>query len=665
MLPQFVIFYNPVNKTSVVTEGDGANATSTAALTSTAASPASGRADLRPESIQDAVIRLAGNSQDGIQTAGAFLARLAGRSEHDVMTYMTIPATISGGPSIFQVRIGSGEVLSAGDEADFLVAFYQHSYQDHVGFLREGGVLLYDSDNVEPNLDDKRFVYVGVPITGLTVEALGGTARDKGKNIFVLGLISKVFNLDADKLKGLITEKFGGKDESVVNTALMAFQAGYAFPVGNVLTKHYRFEHIPRASGRAQITMDGNQALAYGLIAAGVRYGAGYPITPWSSIMETLRRELPKYGGIFVQAEDELASVSIAIGCSYSGYLAVTGSAGPGISLKAEAIGWASMAEIPLIVCNIQRGGPSTGLPTNVEQSDLHQAIFGSHGDSPRVVLAPSSVEDCFYIAIEAARIARKYSTPVFILSDTSLATRIEAFDEPDLPKLMQNPKPDLTPRQTHKPYPIDQITQHVPPGTRILDGKYPLLAGLEHDEMGHPTGSPKLHMAMTAKRRNKLRKLAEEIPVPEVYGDQEGDTLMVGWGSTYGPIHDAAKMARENGEKVGALHLCHLHPLPNGLEKIFAKFKRIVTVEMNDQGVYGFGQLATILRARYCEPKIQSVTKTDGLTFRVKEILDRVFKGRSFAARNIPRDGAAIVHTGTAPENVKSLKEVVPQGVG
>jgi len=627
--------------------------------------PNTDRADLRPESIQDAVIRLAGNSQDGIQTAGAFLARLAGRSEHDVMTYMTIPATISGGPSIFQVRIGSGEVLSAGDEADFLVAFYQHSYQDHVGFLREGGVLLYDSDNVEPNLDDKRFVYVGVPITGLTVEALGGTAKDKGKNIFVLGLISKIFNLDGDKLKRLITEKFGGKDESIVNTALMAFQAGYAYPVGNVLTKHYRFEHIPRASGRAQLTMDGNQALAYGLITGGVRFGAGYPITPWSSVMETLRRELPKYGGIFVQAEDELASVSIALGCSYSGYLAVTGSAGPGISLKAEAIGWASMAEIPLVICNIQRGGPSTGLPTNVEQSDLHQAIFGSHGDSPRVVLAAASVEDCFYIAIEAARIARKYSTPVFILSDTSLATRIEAFDEPDLSKLMVDPKPDLTPRQTHKPYPIDQITQHVAPGTRILDGKYPLLAGLEHDEMGHPTGSPKLHMAMTAKRRNKLRKLAEEIPVPEVFGDQEGDTLLVGWGSTYGPIHDAVALAREQGERVGALHLRHLHPLPNGLEKIFEKFKRIVTVEMNDQGVYGYGQLATILRARYCEPKITSFTKTDGLTFRVKEILDAVFKGKSFAARHIPRHGAEVQHHGTAPENVKHLDEVVPQGVG
>jgi 2-oxoglutarate ferredoxin oxidoreductase subunit alpha len=661
-----------VKDTTTTPETDAPNSKEdpTAPRGSTAAAstaPASDRADLRPENINDAVIRLAGNSQDGIQSAGAFLARLAGRSAQDVMTYMTIPATISGGPSIFQVRMGTGEVLSAGDEADFLVAFYQHSYQDHIGFLKDGGVLLYDSDNVEPDLDDKRFVYVGVPITGLTVEALGGTAKDKGKNIFILGLIAKIFHLDVEKLTTLIKEKFAGKDESIVNTAIMAFTAGYAYPVGNVLTKQYKFEpHVPKEGDRAQITMDGNQALAYGLIAAGVRYGSGYPITPWSSVMEILRSELPKYGGMFVQAEDELGAVSMTLGFSFSGHLAVTGSAGPGISLKTEAIGWASMAEIPIIIINVQRGGPSTGLPTNVEQSDLFQAIYGGHGDSPRVVLAAATVEDCFYIAIEAARIARKYSTPVFILSDTSLATRIEAFDEPHLKDLMLDPKPDLSPRAAgFKPYAVDQITQHVPPGAPMLDGKYPLVTGLEHDEMGHPTGSPKMHMAMTAKRRNKLRKLAEEIPVPEIYGDAEGEVLLVGWGSTYGPIHDAVKLAREHGEKVGALHLRHVHPFPNGLEKVFARFKRIVVVEMNDQGLYGFGQLATILRARFCEPRIESATKTDGLTFRVKEILERVFQGRSFAARKIPREGLAVIHTDTSPENVKSLKDVVPQGVG
>ncbi|MDQ3546366.1 MAG: thiamine pyrophosphate-binding protein, partial [Verrucomicrobiota bacterium] len=524
--------------------------------------------------------------------------------------------------------------------------------------------LLYDSDNVEPDLDDKRFVYVGVPITGLTVEALGGTAKDKGKNIFVLGLISKIFHLDTEKLQKLITEKFAGKDESIVNTALMAFQAGYGYPVGNVLSKQYKFEHIEKLPGaRDQITMDGNQALAYGLIAGGVRYGAGYPITPWSSVMETLRRELPKYGGLFVQAEDELGAVSIALGFSYSGNLAITGSAGPGISLKTEAIGWASMAEIPLLIINVQRGGPSTGLPTNVEQSDLFQAIYGGHGDSPRVVLAAQTVEDCFYIAIEAARIARKYSTPVFILSDTSLATRIEAFDEPKLGEIMEDPKPDLTTLDTHKPYALDKITKHAPPGTRIRDGKYPLISGLEHDELGHPTGSPKLHMAMTAKRRNKLRQLAEELPVPEVYGDAEGDTLLVGWGSTYGPIHDAVKRARDHGETIAAIHLRHLNPLPNGLEKIFAHFKRVVVVEMNDQGVYGFGQLATILRARYCEPKIQSVTKTDGLTYRVREILESVFN-RAFNRNGQSGNGAADKTTdvpSTATATARAEAQVSP----
>lgn len=594
---------------------------------SSAHTPTAERADLRPQHIRDAVIRLAGDSQDGIQSAGALLARLAGRSAQDVITYMTIPSTISGGPSIFQVRMGTGEVLSAGDEADFLVAFYQHSYDDHIGFLKEGGVLLYDSDHVKPNPDDKRFVNVGIPITGLTVEALGGTAKDKGKNLFILGLIGKIFDLDIDKLTGLIKEKFGGKDPSVANTALMAFHAGYAYPVGNVLSNLYQFEKS-EAGGRAQVTMDGNQALAYGLIAGGVRHGAGYPITPWSTVMETLRGEFPKYGGLFVQCEDELAAVSMAIGFSYSGHLAITGSAGPGISLKTEAIGWASMAEIPLIIVNVQRGGPSTGLPTNVEQSDLFQAIFGGHGDSPRVVLAPSTVEDCFYTAIEAARIARRFSTPVFILSDAALATRIQAFDEPDLKDLMVSPAPDLSPRPAgFKPYPLDGVTQHAPPGTKMLDGKYPTVTGLEHDELGHPTGSPKLHTGMTAKRRNKLKLLADEIPTPGVFGDEQGEALLVGWGSTYGPIHEAVKSARERGENLSAIHLRCLNPLPNGLEKIFARFKRVIVVEMNDEGLYGHGQLATILRARYCDPKIRGLTKTDGLTFRVKEILEGVLK--------------------------------------
>jgi 2-oxoglutarate ferredoxin oxidoreductase subunit alpha len=582
-------------------------------------------------SIQDVVIRLAGNSQDGIQAVGGFLARLAGRSDQDVMTYMTIPSTISGGPSIFQVRMGTGDILSAGDRADMLVAFYQHSYESHIGSLRPGGVLLYDSDHVKPAADDNRFTNVAVPITTSTIEAVGGTGKDKGKNIFILGLIARIFDLDVQKLSALIKERFGGKNEDIVRNAMLAFDSGYAWPQNNLRDLFYRFEAADKGgvtSGRPQITLDGNTAVAYGLLAGGVRHGAGYPITPWSSIMETLRTELPKYGGIFVQCEDEIAAVSTAIGFSYTGQLAITGSSGPGLSLKMEALGWAVMAEMPLIVVNVQRGGPSTGMPTNVEQSDLLQAIYGSHGDAPRVVIAPKNVEDCFYIALEATRIAREYSTPVFILTDFALASRIEAFDEPDLPKLMVEPKPDLSERGADfKPYPLDRVTRHAPPGSRIASGKYPTVTGLEHDEMGHPTGSPKLHSDMTTKRREKIKALGAALPPPEHTGDQSGEILLVTWGSTWGPGREAVGRIRPAGVKAGHLHLRFIHPLPNGLEAIFARYKKIVVAELNDEGLYGYGQLATLLRARYANPNIVSVTKTDGLTFKISEIVAGIAK--------------------------------------
>ncbi|MEO6245914.1 MAG: 2-oxoacid:acceptor oxidoreductase subunit alpha [Opitutaceae bacterium] len=578
-----------------------------------------------PRSIHDVVIRLAGNSQDGIQSVGGFLARLAGRSDQDIMTYMTIPSTISGGPSIFQVRMGTGDILSAGDRADMLVAFYQHSYDAHISSLRPGGVLVYDSDHVKPAEGDNRFTHVAIPITTGTVEAVGGTSKDKGKNIYTLGFIARIFDLDVQKLAALIKERFGGKNEDIVRNAMLAFDAGYAWPQNNLRDLFFRFEAVDRAatSGRPQVTMDGNTALAFGLLAAGLRHGAGYPITPWSSIMETLRAELPKYGGLFVQCEDEIAAISTALGFSYTGKLAVTGSAGPGLSLKMEALGWATMAEMPLIVVNVQRGGPSTGMPTNVEQSDLMQAIYGSHGDTPRVVLAPKNVEDCFYIAIEACRIAREYSTPVLILTDMALASRIEAFDEPDFPKLMVDPKPDLSPRGAdYKPYPLDAITRHAPPGAKIGSGKYPTVTGLEHDELGHPTGSPKLHMQMTAKRREKIKTLATTLPAPELNGDDAGNVLLVTWGSTWGPGLEALKRINGLGLKAGHLHLRHLHPFPEGLEAIFKNYRRIMVIEINDEGLYGYGQLAMMLRARYANPAIVSITKTDGLTFKVSEIV-------------------------------------------
>jgi 2-oxoglutarate/2-oxoacid ferredoxin oxidoreductase subunit alpha len=577
--------------------------------------------------INEAVIRIAGNSQDGIQAIGGFLARLAGRSEQEVMTFMTIPPTISGGPSIFQVRIGSGEVLSAGDEADVLLALYQHSYEEHIGSLKKGGIVLFDADHVEPKPEwQKDYHHVGIPISTLAVEAIGGTAKDKGKNIYALGLIARTFDLNVPKLEKLIAERFGGKDESIVKNALVAFHAGYSYDTGNLL-ETFKFTEGPAKSGH-QVVMNGNEALGYGLIAAGVRFGAGYPITPWTDIMELLRRELPKYGGSFIQCEDEIASVSMAIGAGYAGRVAVTGSSGPGISLKTEAIGWAVMAEVPLIVVDVQRGGPSTGMPTNVEQSDLYIACFGGHGDAPRVVLAPANVEDCFYTAIEAVNIARQYNVPVIILSDQAIATRIEAFMEPDLEKVCQDISPDLSPVPDFKPYDLsapDGVVPRVVPGTRIASGIYPIATGLEHDELGHPTGSPKLHMQMTAKRRKKLQALAATLPTPKIYGPPEGNVLLVGWGSTQGPIREAVDRARAAGDSISSLHIKNLNPLPNGLENIFSGFHHVFVVEMNDEGLYGQGQLATLLRARYGDPHIRGIAKTDGLTWKVKEILAAV----------------------------------------
>lgn len=573
--------------------------------------------------LNDVVIRLAGNSQDGIQTIGGFLARLAGRTDKDVMTYMTIPATISGGPSIFQVRMGTGDILSAGDQADFLVAFYQHSYENHIASLRPGGVLIYDSDHVKPSEGDKDHLAVAVPITSRTIEAVGGAAKDKGKNMFVLGLLGRLFDLDVTRLTGLVKERFGGRSEDIVRNAMLAFDAGYSWPAQNIRDCYFQLDAATSTSGRPQVTMDGNTALTLGLLAAGVRYGAGYPITPWSTIMEMLRTELQKYGGVFVQAEDELAAVSYALGFAYAGHLAVTGSSGPGLSLKMEALGWAVMSEIPLIVINVQRGGPSTGLPTNVEQSDLLQAIYGSHGDAPRIVLAPQNVEDCFYIALEAGRLAREASVPVIILTDQALASRIEAFEEPDLEKLMVQPSLDVAPRGADfKPFPLDRVTRHAPPGTKMVGTPYPTVTGLEHDEQGHPTANPALHMKMTAKRREKLKQIGAQLPRPTVHGDPEGDILLIGWGSTYGPIREAVNRARRAGDKVGHVHLRHIHPLPPELERIFARYRQIFVVEMNDEGLYGYGQLATLLRARYANPAIRSITKTDGLAFKVREIL-------------------------------------------
>ena len=595
--------------------------------------------------IREAVIRIAGNSQDGIQLVGDFLARYTGRNKMQVITFQTFPATIAGGPSIFQLRIGSGAVRSAGDEADMLVAFYQHSYDAHLRHLRKGGTLIYDKDQVKPDLSNSDYRYIAVPITSLTIEAIGGSARQKGKNMFLMGLLARLFDFDSEMLEQQMREKFFPKGEAVFETARGAFHAGYGYDLGPQVAE--TFSLLPgEGTALSQVTMNGNQSLAYGLLAGGVRFGAGYPITPWSNVMEILRAELPKYGGIFVQAEDELAAAGMAVGASYADRIAVTGTSGPGLSLKSETIGYAITAEIGLVIIDVQRGGPSTGLPTKVEQSDLMLACYGSHGDAPRIVLAPANVEDAFYTAVEAVELARTYNVPVILLTDQAIATRIESFPMPDLAQLMRDISPDLSSKATDfKPYQDTPsgVSQRAYPGTFMESGQYPVMTGLEHTETGHPGGDPENHMKMNAKRRRKLQTLMARLPRPSIYGAQRGEVLLVGWGSTKGPIEEAVDQLQAEGLPIGAIHLRYLYPTPNGLESIFEAFRHLLVVELNDEGVYGFGQLAMLLRARLADPKIRSITKTDGLPFKVREIIAQLRDHLIDSGGSVPRLHAAV----------------------
>ncbi len=567
-------------------------------------------------------IRIAGHSQDGVQSLGTLLAKLAGRSGYKVMTYMTIPATIAGGNSIYQLRIGVEPILISGDFADVLIALHTDSLEGHIGTLREGGILLVDSDEIDVSTIQGSYDVRALPLSKMLDDLFEGKGV-KGKNMVLLGMLSNLLGIDRDKVEALALEKFGRKSEEVLQNVKTTLYAGFDYQWAGTPPKI----SLPKvADSGEQVTMDGNSAIAYGLIAAGVRYGAAYPITPATSVMEVLREEFPKYKGIFLQTEDEIAAVCAAIGMSYSGHLAVTSTSGPGMSLKMEALGWATMAEIPLIVVNVQRGGPSTGIPTQVEQSDLMQTIYGSHGDAPRIVLCARNVEECFHICREAVTLAREYSTPVVILSDQGLSTRIEGFDMPNLDEIMLEPLLDTSNRpEDWEPYPANAITRHAPPGSIIESGRYPTVTGLEHDEKGGPNAGAANHMKMTAKRRKKFQILEEKQSELELFGETSGEILLVSWGSSFGSTRETVLRLQEEGKKVSHLHLKMLFPLNRKVGELFDKFEKVKTVELNDFGVYGVGQLGMLLRAVTAKGNIGSVCKTDGLTFKVKEIIDQI----------------------------------------
>ena len=426
-----------------------------------------------------------------------------------------------------------------------------------------------------------------------------------------------MFDLNIPKLE-LITERFTGKDQSIVKNALSAFHAGYSHSLGGVL-ETFKFVDS-KGKGGHQVVMNGNEAIAYGLIAAGVRFGAGYPITPWSDIMELLRRELPKYGGTFMQTEDEIAAISMAIGGSYAGRVAVTGSSGPGISLKTEALGWAVMAEMPLVIIDVQRGGPSTGMPTNIEQSDLNIACFGGHGDSPRVVIAPADVEDCFYSAIEAVNIAKRYSVPVILLTDQGIATRIEAFTEPNLEKsvrtslLISNPSPITNPRSfgpdgiaaspaRHRGFRAANIRSSLVSNT-TNSGPSNRLAEVAHADDGE---APQKLQALA--RRCRRRKFMVR------------PKAMCCWSAGVRPRPDQGSGRSRPRRRRQCFVVAHQasQSVAARRKTFSAGFNQCLSSDERRRSLR-LQPARRLLRSRYCDPKIRGINKTDGLTFKVKK---------------------------------------------
>ncbi|MDH4067155.1 MAG: 2-oxoacid:acceptor oxidoreductase family protein, partial [Acidobacteriota bacterium] len=429
----------------------------------------------------------------------------------------------------------------------------------------------------------------------------------RGKNMFALGLLACVYQRDVAILRDLIASQFRKKGDKVIGANVGLFDLGYTWAQEHL---EFRIEVPAVKPDRPQIVMNGNQALALGAIASGMELCSMYPITPATSVSHYLADVFEQYGGIVHQAEDEIAAAGVAIGASYAGKVAFTVTSGPGLALKTEFIGLASMTEIPLVVLNVQRGGPSTGLPTKVEQSDLLAAIFGQPGDTPKVVMAPASIEECFHLVITARRIAEAFRCVVIVLSDANLATGVQPFPRPELDPRWQSGPPDLSavPEGT-RPFDWDPelgLSRRLIPGQ--LGGMH-TLTGLSHDERSKVAYDPAAHERGCAMRSRKVAVFQQTLKRPDVYGDPTGDLLVVGWGSTRGAIQEAVDRAREAGLRVSALHLTFLSPLPSGLKEIFAGFRKVMTVEINYSDRRGephiteenrrLGQLCWLLRAR------------------------------------------------------------------
>ncbi|MFN2616803.1 MAG: 2-oxoacid:acceptor oxidoreductase subunit alpha [Thermoleophilaceae bacterium] len=600
------------------------------------------------------VVRFAGDSGDGMQVVGSRFTDETAIAGNDLATLPDFPAEIRApagtphGVSAFQIHFASRDILTPGDHPNVLVAMNPAALITQVGSLEKGGTVIvnedgftdhnlrkagYESNPLEDeSLDD--YQVFRVPMTSMTVRATEGiegvTSRDasRSKNLFALGLVSWMYGRPTDATIGWIEKKFA--DSPPVRDAnLGAFRAGWNFgETAELVAVQYEVEAAPAPPGTYR-NVNGVNALAFGLIAASVKSGlqlfyASYPITPASELLHTLSRH-KRFGVRTVQAEDEIAAVNMALGAAFAGQLGVTATSGPGMDLKAETIGLAVALELPLVVIDVQRAGPSTGMPTKTEAADLLMAMYGRHGESPLPVIAPATPGGCFDSALEAVRLAVKYRTPVILLSDTFLANSSEPWALPDVSEL-----PEIDPAFAREPNRDGQFWPYLRDSNLARPWAVPGTPGLRHrigglekeDGTGNISYEPENHEHMTRLRAERVGLIADDIPEIEV-DDPGGDAslLVLGWGSSYGAIQGAARrVRREQGLKVATAHLRHLHPLPRNTAEVLRSYERVLVPEMN------MGQLVKVLRSEFLVD-CDSYTKVDGLPLFTRDVIAQILE--------------------------------------
>ena len=597
--------------------------------------------------VDSATIRFAGDSGDGMQLTGSQFSDNTAIFGNDLATLPDFPAEIRApkgslaGVSSFQLQFSNKDIHTPGDDLDVLVAMNPAGLKVHLGDLKDNGMLIIKTDNFtsknlklagyeENPLDDELlegYQAIKVDMTKLVATALeeielSSKLKARSTNMFALGLLYWLYGRSLDSSVNFIQKKFA-KAPDIVDANIKALNAGYYYgETLEVIKTTYRVNKAKFEKGKYRNIM-GNNALAFGLLTAAQRSGldlyyGGYPITPASDILHYLA-QYKNFGVKTFQAEDEIAGVVSAIGAAFAGDLAITATSGPGVALKSEALGLAVITELPLVLVNVQRGGPSTGLPTKTEQSDLNQAIYGRNGEAPMVVLAPATPADCFMMAYEACRIALKYMIPVILLSDGYIANGSEPWKIPDV-----NTLPDMETRILKKKEGFAPFNHGNPdlarpwalPGTPGMEHR---IGGLEKwEETGHVSYDPENHQKMVELRQEKVDIIARDLPPAKPFGKESGDLLVIGWGGTHGALRSAVETAQSEGMSVSHLHLRHLNPLPQNLGEILVKFQKVMIAELN------LGQLANIIRAKFLVDAV-GLNKVQGKPFTQTEVFNKI----------------------------------------